>query len=167
MKIKSTIVLVLLITILLSSCATLGFGTKRIDEKRGYVAAHVSKYNYHFFLKNLETSATTRITLPKSNKLSVKDVPEGKYAIYYIQGKSGYAKADIAIPLYLMTIIEISPNSVTYLGSFNTQPTLNLSIFVSGDLLIEYDFERFKMELIQDFDLPENVDINSLKPLTI
>ncbi|MDC7223109.1 MAG: hypothetical protein PQJ60_05165 [Spirochaetales bacterium] len=120
MKKTSTIIL-LILTILLSGCMSTEGSVKKnanLNFDDAYLAGHFGGMSYDIYLKNLETGKKVKLTFDDAVHPQIAPITPGKYAIVKIDGRLKSRDYDCPTPRVLMRVLELNGSEIVYLGRF-------------------------------------------------
>lgn len=153
--------------LLLSGCATLEVRPQQLDPDKGYLAGYFSLYDHMIRFINLDTGKRIKVEFLHNEHLSICSLPCGRWAIRDIEGNNRNSFSIIPIPLTMMTIIDVKPDSVTFLGDFSYgKPGFGL-LFQKREIEYIYPYLKFISEIKQTYTLPPDMKLNQLRQLSM
>ncbi len=148
---------IICITVLLIGCVSNIPQDTALSNEKTYIGGYFQAFNHRIRFVNLDTRKKTERIFRMMEIPSIVELPPGRWATVYIDGtKNANEKHIVPIPVELLTIIELNPGDIVFLGEFDYS-TPKGYIFERSGVQYSYPFEKFMRDLSENYMMDAGV----------
>ncbi len=150
--------LIMYAAVLLIGCVSNIPQDTALSNEKSYIGGYFQVFNHRIKFVNLDTRKKVERIFRMMDIPSIVELPPGRWAAVYIDGtKNTSEKHTVPVPVELLTIIEVKPGDIVFLGEFDYS-TPKGYISERGGVLYSYPFEKFVSGLSENYMMDAGVE---------